>query len=148
MTALWLDIDDPETWKTVKDRYAVRLFHLQRGVCALCGKPLPRRANKNNSNRISLDHVWPRNRAKIEKGKPTVPGCGRWVSKSARRKGRRRPWNFVVAHGRCNSAKGDRAPTGCELIWLMQIRARIEGPALVLHRQGPQIAQERLAAGL
>lgn len=26
--------------------------------------------------------------------------------------------NVVAAHERCNGAKGDRMPTGCEAIWL------------------------------
>lgn len=30
-------------------------------------------------------------------------------------------------HKRCNGAKGDREPTGCELIWLEMVKARTGG---------------------
>lgn len=33
--------------------------------------------------------------------------------------------NTVAAHIRCNSLKGNRMPTGCELIWLEAVNARL-----------------------
>lgn len=122
--AVWLDIDDAKTWRTENDRVIVRLWRLQGGVCALCGKPMEKRANKAGNSRLSVDHVWPRNRDMI-RGRPAPPGCGRNRRKSKWWGRRGAPWNQLAAHSRCNSAKSNRPPTGCELIWLAAVRARL-----------------------
>lgn len=122
-----LDLDDPTTWRTPKDHEVVRLARLQDGICALCGKPLFRRTSKAGSNRTSLDHVWPKNRDHTH-GRDAPPGCGKWEPKRPAGARRRIRWNKLAAHGKCNSAKGNRYPTGCELIWLAAIRARLGEP--------------------
>lgn len=33
--------------------------------------------------------------------------------------------NFVCSHHRCNARKADRMPTGCELVWLLAVNARL-----------------------
>lgn len=71
------------------------LLRLQRGLCAGCAGP----ATQFN---CSVDHVIP-----------------------VRLKGFHGFGNLVAMHGWCNRAKGGRPPTGCELIWLMAVNARL-----------------------
>lgn len=52
----------------------------------------------------TLDHVWP---------------CARH---------RRSAYNRLLVHQACNWRKQDRDPTGCELIWLAAVRARMGYP--------------------
>lgn len=76
------------------------LWRAQGGLCAGCGGALSRYDR-------SLDHVVPRSRSGAD-------ALG----------------NVVLMHGRCNSRKGARMPTGCELVWLMAVNARLGvGPA-------------------
>lgn len=118
-----LDVNNPATWLTWGMRTVSRLWRIQDGLCAICGKPMPEQARQSKSRCLSLDHVWPRNRKRCV-GLPAAPPSGgrhRHVLN-----GRRVwPWQLVAAHGRCNHAKGNRPPTGCEIIWLMAVRARI-----------------------
>ena len=72
------------------------LFHAQGGLCAICGLEIVR------SNR-SVDHVVPKSRG-----------------------GKNRVGNLVMSHPACNARKGDRPPTGCELIWLLAVNNRLE----------------------
>ena len=65
-------------------------------ICPICGKPTERRRG------LSLDHVIPRSRG-----------------------GADRLGNLIVAHVRCNSRKGNRMPTGCEVIWLSFVNVRL-----------------------
>lgn len=77
------------------------LLRLQGGVCAGCGRQIRRMW-------ASVDHVIPL----ALKG---FDGFGNWV----------------VMHVDCNRLKADRLPTGCELIWLLAVNAR-----LGVHPQG------------
>jgi hypothetical protein len=72
------------------------LWRLQGGLCAICGQPI------GSPRQASVDHV-------IAETLGGVSHLG----------------NFVVTHGRCNRAKSNRLPTGCELIWLLAVNARL-----------------------
>lgn len=76
---------------------AEQLAELQGGLCPICGQPL-------ESEPLSVDHVWPR------RGKQGRTGLHR---------------NALATHHWCNNAKGDRRPTGCEIVWLAAINARL-----------------------
>lgn len=80
-----------------------QLISAQMFDCALCGQPLLRHAD----GRIEAteDHVF----AKVRGG---YDGLG----------------NLLAAHKRCNNRKGDRLPTGCEIIWLVAVCARLDVP--------------------
>jgi len=121
-----LDVYEPDTWVTWAMRTVARLWHLQGGACAICGKDMPARARPAKSSCLSLDHVWPRDRSRCRGLPAAPPGAGRHRRRTVAPGSGRWPWQTVAAHGRCNSAKGNRPPTGCELIWLMAVRARIE----------------------
>lgn len=73
-----------------------RLHWAQGNRCALCGDKLSRR------HQATVDHVYPR---------------------------RVSPWrglgNVILAHDRCNRLKADRLPTGCEIVWLLAVNARL-----------------------
>ena len=71
------------------------LFAAQDGLCAICGLPM-------GSAPRSVDHVVPK-------------AMG----------GENRVGNLVIAHTPCNGAKGDRPPTGCELVWLLAVNNRL-----------------------
>ncbi len=71
------------------------LFREQEGLCAICGKPM-------DEARRTVDHVVP----KAMNGRDCVG-------------------NLVIAHYDCNIEKADRAPTGCELIWLLAVNNRL-----------------------
>lgn len=71
------------------------LWRLQGGLCAGCGLAMRRRWT-------TLDHVIPRSRGGFD-------GFG----------------DVVAMHRDCNQAKRDRWPTGCELIWLLAVNARL-----------------------
>ena len=68
--------------------------------CGICGERLGYRFVHGRVN-WNLDHVWPRRFRHGHVG------------------------NIVLAHNRCNSAKGDRRPTGCEIIFLEVVNARL-----------------------
>lgn len=71
--------------------------------CALCGWLFPPEGDLAlDQDKPSLDRVWPG-----AKGGSYVPG------------------NVLAMHKRCNSAKADREPTGCELVWLEAVKARL-----------------------
>ena len=78
-----------------RPRAIVLLFEAQGGCCASCGGRMPALADLClDQDRASIDHVEPRARG----GTNDIA-------------------NKLAMHRRCNSAKGDRAPTGCERIW-------------------------------
>lgn len=88
----------PSPFKSPDSREQAKrlLARAQGGLCGVCGCPM---APEDRS----LEHVLPRAR------------------------GGRRSWgNLTLSHVRCNLAKGRRAPTGCELIWLEAVNARLE----------------------
>lgn len=71
------------------------LLRAQGGLCASCGQPI-------RVFHCSGDHVIPRSRG-------GAPGFG----------------NLVAMHGWCNTRKSNRWPTGCELVWLLAVNARL-----------------------
>lgn len=79
------------------------LVNAQDSICASCGSrmnPLARMPMADPLANPSIDHVTPR-----AKG------------------GRDDRTNIVAMHIRCNTAKGDREPTGCEVIWREAVSA-------------------------
>lgn len=81
------------------------LARLQGYICPICGASLhgrPPEGRQGNLAKTTLDHVIPRDR-----------------------EGPDRPGNYLAAHGLCNFRKGNRMPTGCELIWLLAMNNRL-----------------------
>lgn len=72
------------------------LWRCQKQICGLCGTPIRR------AWQVSIEHVVPRCLG-------GALGFG----------------NVIGAHGECNRRKGGRMPTGCELIWLLAVNARL-----------------------
>lgn len=79
-----------------------RLFHVQRGFCACCVKPMRIKGAHHQPWRATIDEVWPRSRG-----------------------GMRMLGNQVAMHRACNEAKADRVPNGCEIIMLHLVNARL-----------------------
>lgn len=91
----------PHTYLENQRRWvAIRqmLVREQDGLCAICGQPM-RQGDRN------IDHVWPR-------GAGGYHGLG----------------NLVAAHFDCNNRKGHQLPTGCEIIQLVAVCARLDVP--------------------
>ena len=76
------------------------LVQAQSGICALCGRTFLALAHTPNMH-ASIDHVVPKSRGGKTHG------------------------NVIAAHAGCNGEKGDRLPTGCELIWLAAVNAAL-----------------------
>ena len=76
----------------------------QGSTCAGCGKHLPsaRRLKKQHPDYPTFDHVIPRSRG-----------------------GQNLLTNGVLKHRSCNAIRKDRLPTGCDMIWLAFVRARL-----------------------
>ncbi|MBD3762628.1 HNH endonuclease signature motif containing protein [Rhizorhabdus sp.] len=81
-----------------RERLRGALYRAQGGRCGLCG------ARLRNMLAVTLDHVVPRALGGSFHG------------------------NLLAAHLQCNVKKADRAPTGCELIWLAAVNAIIPNP--------------------
>lgn len=90
-------------WR-IRRRVALRLLvEAQNHMCAICGGHLVRRVQKTEAHwGPSVDHVIP-----VSRGGPDRLG------------------NYLAAHIRCNTEKADRWPTGCELILLMAVNAKL-----------------------
>ncbi|MYL99591.1 hypothetical protein GR702_17660 [Novosphingobium sp. FGD1] len=85
-----------------RDRVAL-LRQAQRKRCGSCGGRVPPvGARCSAANRPTLDHVVPR-----------AAGGANAIG------------NLLMMHHRCNHAKADRAPTGCELLMLAAANARL-----------------------
>lgn len=84
-------------------------------LCGICGKHL----YVGSRQPVTDEHVIPRSR-----GGRVVDG------------------NKVLAHNRCNNLKGDRWPTGCEVIFLAAVNARLH----VLVEQFGGLRDDREAA--
>ena len=82
-----------------RERLRGALHRAQGGRCGLCGGRL------RNMLSVTLDHVLPKSRGGMLGG------------------------NVVAAHANCNLRKGDRMPTGCELIMLLAVNAVMGTPA-------------------
>lgn len=81
-----------------------QLYDAQGRVCPACGVRMPPWGEPALQQDLpSLDHVVPR-----------VRGGGNHAG------------NMLAMHVRCNSAKGDRLPTGCELIWHEMVLSKLE----------------------
>ena len=79
-------------------RFAMALGEAQGWLCGICGRSM------DPNHPPSVDHVRPR------LGKQAAAGLHR---------------NALGTHYWCNNAKGDRPPTGCELIWLTAVNTRL-----------------------
>ena len=85
----------PDVRAAIRNLHRV-LWRAQHRICAICGLPIRRASD------TTTEHVVPR------------AAGGFWGL-----------GNVVGAHGACNTAKADRMPTGCELIWLLAVNARL-----------------------
>ena len=94
---------DPERRQRWREEMAMA-YRAQDGVCAICGRRMPPLGNYEPRalQRVTREHVIPQSW-----GGPNQLG------------------NIVAAHWLCNSRKSDRKPTGCELIWLLAVNARL-----------------------
>lgn len=88
-------------------RFLDRLIEAQGNICAGCGRKMPPKGDLClDQDRASIDHVWPRN---PESGAPGADSIE----------------NMLAMHVRCNGAKGNRPPHGCDLIWHDAVLARL-----------------------
>jgi 5-methylcytosine-specific restriction endonuclease McrA len=81
--------------------FKAMLVELQDNMCALCGDYLTMDEMDDPVFRPSIDHVYPRFSGGQDEG------------------------NVVAAHNHCNGDKTNDLPTGCELIWLYNVTARL-----------------------
>ena len=81
------------------DQYSIRsrLIDVQQRICALCGEELD-----SDDHRSTVNHVIPR----------SLHGSDDLG-------------NLVAAHNRCNNRKSNDIPTGCEMVWLLAVNARL-----------------------
>lgn len=75
----------------------ILLYAAQEGRCGLCGEEMA-----GHAVAFSLDHVIPR-------ALDGIDGFG----------------NLLLCHGECNGRKTNDAPTGCEMVWLLAVNARL-----------------------
>lgn len=91
-----------------KPKKLQRLITAQEGRCITCFRGISlldskgRVRHMNSPARPSFDHV------------------------HCHARGGRRAGNLLVAHKKCNQKKSDRPPTGCELVWLEVVNARLQ----------------------
>lgn len=86
------------------------------GLCICCARPMPEVGDITASKgaRPTLEHVFPKHPAPS-----ALPIIARFL--------RIFPFRFrpcALAHSKCNNRKGNRAPTGCEVIFLLAVNAR------------------------
>lgn len=81
-----------------------KLYDAQRGICASCGRRMVPFGD------CGLDHLLP----SIDHLIARKSGGGDHIG------------NMVAMHRACNSAKGDRSPTGCERIFHHLVLARLD----------------------
>lgn len=92
--------------KKMSVEYLARLRASQGALCPICGDGLPPMGNICAPRlRNTFDHVWPRRPAKGARGGHIG--------------------NLLCAHYGCNTTKGNRLPTGCEIIWLDAVNSRL-----------------------
>lgn len=80
---------------------ARQLWRAQGKCCPICGVLMLPVHARHPTRGWSVEHVWPRSRYRHHEG------------------------NLLISHVECNNAKGDRDPTGCELIILALANARL-----------------------
>lgn len=105
----------PPLWRYLAENYRgpdLQRFLAQDGLCGVCGKRLPFTWADKSPEGASRDHVWPR--------LPAYGGALRHMEGRAGLEG-----NTLLAHTRCNRKKGRRPPTGCELVRLAAVNARL-----------------------
>ncbi len=80
-----------------------RIMKAQRYKCTICASSLNAFSNKPRGRRtgLSVDHVIPKALGGGNSG------------------------NRLIVHAGCNHRKANRKPTGCELVWLHAVNARI-----------------------
>lgn len=92
-----------DKFRANKAEWGWRLYLAQRGTCAICGLPmLDHVDHRKGDGGYTIEHVRPL----IERGSLLLG-------------------NIVTAHYLCNFDKGQRLPTGCEMIWLAAVNARL-----------------------
>jgi hypothetical protein len=79
-----------------------RIWKAQGKVCPICGVGMVPVHRHHPTSGWTIEHCWPRSRYRFE-----------------------HRGNILVTHSRCNCAKGDRDPTGCELIMLEAVNATL-----------------------
>lgn len=99
----------PSAAELVENRSLIeRMAEAQQGLCILCGTALHMHRQDdfeaNDPRRATFDHVVP-------------------LSLRGENVG-----NRLIAHRKCNGAKGNRPPVGCELVWLAAVNAAIGIP--------------------
>ena len=93
------------TYRDMKRRRAAlrMLMKAQGRRCAICGRLFFPNLEEVEPHWLpSIDHVIP----------SSVGGPDRLG-------------NFLAAHRLCNSQKGERIPTGCEIIWLLAMNCKL-----------------------
>lgn len=88
------------TYKPVSPT-VLRLLKAQGSCCYLCGRKMVLGKQPTSALAVTLDHVTPRALGGKSSG------------------------NLLLSHRRCNQAKGHRRPTGCELVRLAEVNARL-----------------------
>lgn len=85
-------------------RFRGWIARAQGGLCAGCAQPLnlAKKTKPSHADAPTIDHV----AAKSGGGSPHLG-------------------NVIVMHRKCNNRKADRAPTGCERLWLETVNAKL-----------------------
>lgn len=85
-------------------RKILRIWDLHGGICSGCGLPVPREGLRpSDPNAATFDHFIP-----------------------ASKGGTLGLQNGLLKHKRCNEARADAAPNGCERVWREVVLARLE----------------------
>ena len=90
-----------------KKSLRAEIVRIQGGKCVRCGGPFYMAKVRKN---------------KYHPDSPTVDHCIATANGGADEIG-----NYTGLHRKCNTAKGDEPPTGCELIWAAAIGAQLHG---------------------
>jgi hypothetical protein len=102
-------------------RLAILVWEAQGKVCPLCDRPLIwARTLEHPDYGWSIEHVWPR------------------------RYGYGQVGNMLISHVSCNNRKGSRDPTGCELLILEAVNARLGFKLRPLPHQNTQTLRSYL----
>lgn len=93
------------------------LWNAGLGLCGICGRPVDAPpADGNYGSMPTMDHVFPKSPKAMDLAR--IAALRRLVHDSRRK---------VVAHRKCNNRKSNRPPTGCEVVFLMAVNARLRG---------------------
>lgn len=80
----------------------MRLWKAQGKCCAICGARMVPAHYQHSTRGWTIEHVWPRSRYSFHN-----------------------EGNLLVSHAECNNEKGDRDPTGCEIVLLASVNATL-----------------------